>query len=118
MTAWPASLPQDPIITGYSEQPRDRVLRSTTGYGYDNLRWLDAPESVAITLQFVMTTAQSRTLLTYYRTTIKVTGDVTWKDHLSTSSPKDAATYKFASPPEFRAIEGGEWQVSMTLERR
>ena len=93
-------------------------MRSAQSYGLDNLRWLDAPEVVMVTLQMVMTKAQSQALLSYYRNTIKVTGDVTWKDHLSTSSPKDAATYKFASPPEFRAIESGEWQVTMTLEKR
>ena len=118
MTAWPASLPQEPSVVGYSELPKDRVLRSSVGYGLNNLRWLDAPESVVVTLQMVLTVQQCRTLLNYYKDTIKVTRDVTWKDHLSTSSPKDAATYKFAAPPEFSFVENGNWQATMTMEKR
>jgi hypothetical protein len=118
VSTWPASLPQDPSVVGYTEQPADRVLRSSVGYGLNNLRWKDAPEVVFVTLQMILTKAQAQTLLTFYTDTVKATGDVDWKDHLSTSSPQDPVVYKFAEPPTFSFVEAGNWQVTMTLEKR
>ena len=112
MTAWPGSLPQTPLNTGYVQSIKDTAIRSSMDQGPDKLRRRVTRDIRLIQMQFVMTTAQVNTLRTFYNSTIQGTGTVDWSDDLT----GEESTYRFVGPPAYSFIEAGQWSVSITFE--
>lgn len=112
MTAWPASLPQEPLLGGYQEIPQDTAIRSGMSYGPDKVRRRTTAVIRHITIRQRMTTAQVATLETFYYDTIQVSGVVDWIHHRT----RAAAEYRFLAPPEYAPYGNGFWSVTMSLE--
>ena len=112
MTAWPASLPQNVLLSGYTEEPLDTAIRSGMSYGPDKVRRRTTAAITKVQVQMRMTTAQVSALETFYYDTIQVSGVVDWIHHRT----RAAAEYRFLSPPRFRPYGRGYWGVTLDLE--
>lgn len=120
MSTWPASLPQAPLTTGYSETPRDNVIRSPMGYGPDKTRRRTTSKIVDIGMQLLMTSTQTATLDTFYYDTIAQVGVVDWVHHRLGGS----AQYYFTAPPIYvpssydAEADEDSWLVTLQMEIR
>lgn len=70
MTTWPATLPQRPLLNGYSEQRVDANARSSVAVGPSKTRRRYTAVPVVFNCQWSMTTAQLAALETFYVTTL------------------------------------------------
>jgi len=112
MTDWPATLPQDTLGPGYSEEPVENTIRSSMSYGPDKVRRRATAEIFKYQIPLVLTTAQTSTLDTFYYTTLECTGTFDWKNHRTGAS----ATYRFLSAPVYGPLGGGRWATTLALE--
>lgn len=112
MTAWPASLPQDVLLGGYSEAPQDTAIRSAVSYGPDKVRRRTTAVITHVTMKLRLTTAQVATLETFYNDTIQIAGPVDWIHHRT----RAAAAYRFLSPPTFVPYGAGYWSATLEME--
>ena len=112
MTAWPASLPQDALMSGYREESIDTAIRSGMSYGPDKVRRRTTAVIRQVVIPLRMTTAQVSTLETFYFDTIQVSGVVDWINHRT----RAAAEYRFLAPPKYQPYGGGWWAVQLEME--
>lgn len=68
MPAWPATLPQSPLLDGYSEEAGDNVLRSQPEMGPPKTRRRFTARIDRLNLSYVMTTAQLGIFEAFWRT--------------------------------------------------
>lgn len=111
MAAWPASLPQSPLMQGYSEITKDTVLRSGMDYGPDKTRNTVTGVITLIKMRMIMTKAQTDTLDTFYHTTLNRVGTVDFT-HPRTGA---AITFRFLRPPKY-VPAGLKYYVDMEIE--
>lgn len=112
MTDWPASLPQDALLNGFAHDDLDNTIRSSMSYGPDKVRRRTTASIAHVTVPLVMTKTQLAALKTFYETTLQVTGQFTWKNHITQAS----INYRFRTPPAYRPIRGDLWAVTLELE--
>lgn len=101
METWPSTLPQYPLVEGYSRTPQDSVLKfqTETGRAKERNRATAMPDS--ITERYVLEPSQRDTLDTFYKVTTK-RGTVTFtKIEPETGLVKE---YKFDGPPEINRV--------------
>jgi hypothetical protein len=70
MPTWPVSLPQTPLIAGYSEQPPDIIVETKMDAGPPKARRRFSAGIRPIKVKMLMTTAQVETLDVFYITTL------------------------------------------------
>lgn len=117
MSAWPVGLPQTPIAAGFTQTPVDAVVRSSMDYGPDKVRRRTTARIQVVQMNFVLTSSECGTLDGFYDSTLG--GGVLpfdWVNHMSTSSPKASAVYRFMAPPTYSAMEADLWNVALQLE--
>ena len=113
MPAWPATLPQQLLVSGYDESPPDLALRTAMSTGPAKLRRRSTADVRPIGGAMVMTTAQVATLETFYVTTL-VSGTLSFThDHPRTAV---SSTFRFTAPPGYEALGAGEYHVTLGLE--
>ena len=114
MAVWPASLPDDVLVDGYSERPPRVRLRTPMDAGPPKMRrrFTAAVEPIRCTMAF--TRAQVTTFRTFYDTTL-LGGVLTFDwTHPRTLA---AVTFRFADPePEITPNSGKDWIGDFTLE--
>jgi len=69
MVAWPASLPQNPLQQGFSEEMPKLSITTQMDAGPDKVRRRFTAGVTKYNLQFDLTTAQRATFITFYETT-------------------------------------------------
>jgi len=116
MAAWPVSLPQSPLVNGYSEQMPKMGLRSSMDAGPAKQRRRFTAAVIPIGVRMALTNAQVETLVTFWDTT--TSGGVlsfTWL-HPRTGS---AVTMRFIAdqPPDIQPLDSEDlYSVSFPLE--
>lgn len=109
---WPATLPQDLLVSGFSMSPRDNAIRFSPELGppMDRRRGTSAP--IDVQGEILLTGAQWTILFNFYRDTLKETDIFTWKDPITGL----AATMKFNGPPAIKEVmTGTDPSVSVSL---
>ncbi len=113
MAVWPASLPQTPLLRGFSQGLEDNLLRTEMDAGKDKVRRRFTAGIKPVRASTILTTTQKDTLITFYETTINDGADEwDWTDHLNGGTVQ----YRFLSPPDIRRLSGTKWEAAMQLE--
>ena len=113
MAAWPATLPQSPLVEGYSEETPDLVVRTSMDEGPAKIRRRFTANVRNITHNYLLTQAQVATLDTFFVTTL-AGGALTF----TFINPRTAATdtYRFRSQPTYVPVSGSLWRTRLDLE--
>ena len=108
---WPASLPQSPLIEGYSDVPQDSVLRfNMDGFTKQRNRYTAVIHDV--TEFYLLTPAQFNTFLTFYKNTLSNgSKDFIKKEPVSQLDK----VYRFSAPYSFE-FNGVSYRVELTME--
>lgn len=112
MSAWPSTLPQAPLASGFSRMQRDNVISSAMDYGPAKKRNRVTSYLYDIALSLLLTQAQVETLETFYNA--NKTATWTWLDFGVVPYP--AATYRFMAPPSTQPAGGDYFHVTLALE--
>ncbi|MBT6048967.1 MAG: hypothetical protein HOG49_19385 [Candidatus Scalindua sp.] len=120
MPAYPASLPQAPLVQGFSDQRQAGMIRSEMETGAPKTRKRFTAALRILTFPTILNGTQRATFDTFYITTINE-----GTDEFTIPDPVDAATItvKFKSPPEFRIVDASgtatserQWAATYKLE--
>lgn len=113
MPAWPASLPQEVLRDGYSEQRQSGVVRTSMDTGPDFVRRRTTATVRSVSAQIVLTGAEVETLRTFFETTLLMGSDAfDWTDPIGGA----AVSMRFREAPRITAIGGDHYTVSLQLE--
>lgn len=114
MPTWPASLPQAPLIEGYSEQPPDLIVRSQGEVGWAKTRRRATAGPTRITATYAMTGAQLAIFEAF------VDGELAGRMHtFDWPRPRTGATVpaRIVDAPQIVPAAGSDrWRVGLTLE--
>lgn len=112
MATWPTSLPQTPLLEGFSDAPQSSVIRtSMTGLTKQRNRYTAVVSDVKEV--YLLTPAQFTTLLAFYTDTLK-NGSLSFiKYDVITATNK---SYRFTKPYE-DTFNGVQHKVKLTLEK-
>ena len=111
---YPASLPQIPQISGYSEQLQDNLIKNITGVGPSKSRPRSTAPRKTVSFPITLTQTQKETLDAFFQSSLafgSLEFQLTLPDDSSTN-----AIYKFLNPPAFRSIGGSKWTTTLKLE--
>jgi prophage DNA circulation protein len=112
MASWPSSLPQTPLLDGYSDVPQNSVLRSDFDtYTKQRNRFTAVIHDVSE--KYVMTNNQYTTFIEFYENTLNFGADVFTKTDPVTGLTKN---YRFVEPYS-SSFNGVLWVVELTLEK-
>ena len=111
---WPATLPQEPLADGYSEQAPNTVLRSQMEAGPPKLRRRFTAGVRTIECQLRLTPAEVADLDLFFTETV-AGGSLPfdWK-HPRTGT---AQTFRWVEPPTYTPLaRGTRWRATLRLE--
>lgn len=113
MVAWPASLPQSPLLRGFVETAPDGLLRTAmdTGPAKTRRRFTAAVRPVKYPL--LLTTAQTETLDDFFVNTL-ASGALSFT-HIHPRTTL-AATYRIIGKPQYIPVSGSKWTTILDLE--
>lgn len=113
MATWPATLPQKPLDTGYSEKAANNAIRSKMEVGPAKSRRRISAGVREHKMQFLMTWAQIETFLTFYEDTL-LSGSIsyTWL-HPRTGV---SGSWRIKAVPEWTPSTPLEFVVPLELE--
>jgi hypothetical protein len=113
MTTWPNTLPVAPLLEDFHELPSETAIRTDMDTGPAKLRQRTTAAVSVLQVSYLLSKAQTATLDSFYTATLfGGTGAFT------TTHPRTGATVscRFASPPEYAAVNGNYFKVTFTLE--
>ena len=114
MVAWPGTLPQSPLLDGYTEQGEEQVLRTAIDVGPDKLRKRATAVVTNVKFNMIMDSSQLSTLENFYDNTLNGgTGVVDFTDPISNTTKQ----YRFIERYTFSAIGEGLYRVTLNWER-
>lgn len=113
MPAWPASLPQRPDVSGYSEKPQSQVTRSEMDAGPAKSRRRFTAGTTDLAWAAVITGAQIATLESFYDSDIAAGALPFDMPHPRTG---DTITVRMKSPYSLSALGGTRYKLEMTIE--
>lgn len=113
---WPASLPQNPLLAGFTESPPNLTIRTPMEAGPPKLRRRATAGVRPLPLQVALTKAQVATLDAFYLTTL-AGGSLPFDwTHPRTAA---AATFAFTAPPSYTPLGSDlNYSVQLPLEVR
>ncbi len=111
---WPASLPQEPLTQGFSEQAPSTAIRSQMEAGPPKVRRRFTAGVRNIECQLRLTPAQVDTLDAFFGSTVAGGAlPFDWKHPRGGT----AVTFRFVEPPSYTPVARGTlWQASLRLE--
>lgn len=112
MAVWPATLPQNFQVQGYSESGADNILRTTMDVGPDKLRRRTTSNVRRVTGSMWLTPAQYTELRTFFEVTHQFGALTFTKDDEHGIN----RTWRFISPPVYSTVGPENWQVRLQLE--
>ncbi|MHB8109755.1 MAG: hypothetical protein ACYDHW_06955 [Syntrophorhabdaceae bacterium] len=112
--AWPGTLPQRLLISGYGESLPNTLLRTSMDMGPAKQRRRGAAGATPINGKLILTSTERTAFLTFFNTTL-LGGSLrfSWVD------PVDGVTaneMRFTETPSISAISGNLFEVNMSLE--
>ena len=116
MVAWPAELPQDPLLAGYGDSPPETAIRTPMDVGPDKIRRRITAGVKPVAFSLDLTQSQKERLELFYETDTSG-GSVRfdWVDHGATGTPP--VEYHFRAPPSFRRFATStKWIAALALE--
>lgn len=113
MPTWPATLPQTPLIEGFSDEPQDSVLRSQmTGLNKQRNRYTAALHDVSES--YLLTPSQFDTFVSFYKDDLgNGAADFSKKNPINGLTE----TYRFSGVYNF-SYNGVHYKVKLPLERK
>ena len=111
---WPPSLPQRPLVQGYSERAPETVIRTQTEAGPPKLRRRFTAGVRRFEMQLRLTSAQMDTLESFFDATVQ--GGALPFDWVH---PRTGVitSFRFAEPPTYTPAAGGQlWTAALSLE--
>ena len=111
---WPASLPQEPLVAGFTEQAPNTRIRSQMEAGPAKVRRRFTAGTRNFDCHLYLSADQVEALDAFYVSTL-AGGALSfgWK-HPRTQA---AVTYRFVEPPSYKPVKrGSAWQASLKLE--
>lgn len=114
METWPHSLPQCPLVEGYSEEVNNTRLESMPDAGAAKVRNRFTAVPINITENYYLTAQQKEDFLTFYHTTIKNGAENFLKPYYSNGQNR---VYRI-SPSSTYSLEfnGVFWMLSLELQ--
>ncbi len=107
---WPVTLPQEPLIEGFSGNIVDDTLRSDVDQGPPLARPLFTGNATRMQMQQILTAAQKATLLTFYRTTLfRGSYRFEWSNTQTGGVTKE---FFFMSAPMFEPLSHAAWRAT------
>lgn len=115
MPTWPAGLPQYPEPQSYSEGPGvEATLRTPMDVGPPKRRRQYTAEVSQHQITLMLNASERTTFDAFWQTTLEMGAlSFDWINWFTGS----AASYALVGRPQYSAISGTLWRVSMTLER-
>ena len=112
MPAWPASLPQRPLIDGYRETPPDLVVRTVMDVGPAKVRRRATAGITRLQMVFRLTAGQLTTFRNWLRNDLQDRAlSFTWL-HPVTGA---AGNFRIVDPPQYEPA-GPSWRISLVME--
>ena len=110
---WPASLPQKPLMSGFSETMPNLVVRSQTDTGPAKMRIRSTAMASPIIGRMLMTGTQIGLLETFGRSTL-----VEWTSVFDFTDPVTRTTIqaRFVEVPSWTHVSGNYFSVQLSLE--
>ena len=118
MPAFPVSLPQAPLLGGFSHTERETVIRAPVSFGppQTRQRFTAALQPISCTTK-ALTLAQKEALRTFFRVDLKGGAlTFTWPA-LALHTGGGVANFEIVAPPEFTPLGLGMWRASLQLVR-
>ena len=111
---WPASLPQESLVEGFSEQAPNTLIRSQMEAGPAKVRRRFTSGPRNFDCQLYLSPAQVDALDAFYVSTLAGGAlSFDWK-HPRTQA---AVTFRFVEPPNYKPVKrGAAWQAFLKLE--
>ncbi len=113
MVAWPATLPQTPLIGGYKETVPDLALRTQMDTGPAKVRRRATAGVRPFQWPAILTTAQVATLDTFYVTTLNSGALPFTVNHPRTTVSE---SWRIVEPPEYVPLSGSLHRVNLKME--
>lgn len=111
--AWPVSLQDKVNESGFSHKIGETVIRSDMDTGPRKMRRRFTRPINTFSTSIDLTTSEFSDFMTFFNTTINGGTTRFEFNHPITGELKE---FRFAGPPEFRSIGGGNFTVSMEWE--
>jgi len=119
MPSWPLTLPQAPMVNGFSKKLRVNFVSTQVAQGYQRRRrrFTGKIHDILVDLP-PLTTEELETFETFYNSTLESGSlEFDWQDF--STDPREAVTYRFGdAPPNISAATDRRWNVSFSLELR
>lgn len=112
--AWPSTISQNALQSGYTEQPQRNVVTFEPEAGIAMERRRSSVSTDAITFPAVLSSAEWAALLTFYRDTLK---DGTLPFTRLHPRTNETETFKFTEAPAIAAVYGAHYRISISLIR-
>lgn len=113
MTSWPISLPNAPLLDGFSETAPETSIRTGMDQGPDKLRQRSTAGVRKFRMSFLLTATQVQTLDTFYAATLK--GGSLAFDFTHPRSG-DSLSLRFESPPVYVPAGNGYFKAGFEAE--
>lgn len=113
MTTWPSTLPTAPLLEDFHELPPETAIRTDMDAGPAKLRQRTTAAVGALQISYLLSKTQTATLDSFYTATLfGGTGAFTY------THPRTGAmvSCRFTAPPEYTAVNGNYFKVTLTLE--
>ena len=113
MSSWPNDIPQLPLQEGFTETPKNVVIRTQTDTGPAKTRSRYTAGVKTYSMQFLLTAAEQTSLNTFFDTTL-VNGSLSF----TYVNPAGGAsgTFRFLGPPVYGAPQGLHIMASLQME--
>ncbi|MCU0589858.1 MAG: hypothetical protein MUC33_01340 [Desulfobacterales bacterium] len=112
---WPATVAEDALEDGYSEQEPNNLVRQPTDSGPPKVRRRGTAAPAPVSFRQNLSTAEIGYLITFYRTTLKYGALEFTRKHPRTGSD---VTMLYAAPPAIAPAPNtpGRWIVAHQVE--
>lgn len=112
MATYPATLPQSPLVRGYSSKRVPNQLNFETDVGPSKSRRRSTATPIVVTENYVLENSEKLILEEFYEVTLK-----SGTEAFSKTNPETGNTdlYKFRDSPQFEKV-GTLWTTSLSLE--
>jgi len=109
---WPTTLPQEPLVEGFSGTPQNTLIRTSMDAGPEKVRRRFTAASEYYTVSWIMTDAQFTTFRGFFNDTIAGGSEEFEMKHPITG---ETALVRFRGPYQFVST-GAHWRISAVIE--
>ncbi len=109
---WPTTLPQEPLVEGFSGTPQNTLIRTSMDAGPEKTRRRFTAASEYYTVSWIMTDAQFTTFRGFFNDTIAGGSEEFEMNHPVTG---ETVLVRFRGPYQFVST-GVHWRISAEIE--